>query len=65
LVKEDRSATLVKQLDTGEILVKVDNGQEEIVDARPRTVVGSSQIQRVPGLGHSWAAAGQLGIPEA
>lgn len=46
---QDRSATLVKQLDTGEILVKVDNGQEEIVDARPRTVVGSNQIQRIPG----------------
>lgn len=46
---QDRAATLVQQLDTGEILVKVDNGQEEIVDARPRTVVGASHIQRLPG----------------
>ena len=46
---QDRAATVLKQLDTGELLVKVDNGEEEIVDARPRTVVGASHIQRIPG----------------
>ena len=47
---QDRVATLVKQLETGEVLVKVDNGEEEIIDPRPRTVVAASSIARAPGI---------------
>ncbi|CAE7204717.1 prsA [Symbiodinium natans] len=46
---QDRLATLVSLIDSGELLVKVDGGEEEILDPRPSTVVVASTVERPAG----------------
>ncbi|CAE7906762.1 unnamed protein product, partial [Symbiodinium microadriaticum] len=46
---QDRLATLVSFSDSGEVLVKVDGGEEEMLDPRPSTVVVASTVERAAG----------------
>ncbi|CAE7773870.1 unnamed protein product, partial [Symbiodinium sp. CCMP2456] len=43
---QDRLATVVSFSDSGEVLVKVDGGEEEMLDPRPSTVVVASTVER-------------------